>query len=144
MNGQQNTTPEAGGKRGAFLATMAVLIAVLAFSNFTKPLQNMRNPAKGLVVFGYRFATVGSNAVVGPLFGLILAAYAYGLWTMKRWVLPLSMAYAFYVPANLMLFWFRYLGPRPSPGFIVFYLAVALTGSLGTALYLAYHHRRLD
>lgn len=144
MDDRQDPTLEAGGKRGVFLSTMAVLIAVLALSDFTKPLQNMRNPAKGLVLFGYRFATVGPNALAGALFGLLLAAYAYGLWRMKRWVMPLSLAYAFYVPVNLVLFWFLHVGPRPSLRFIVFYLMVALTGSVGTALYLAYHHRRLS
>lgn len=131
--------------RGVFLTVMAVLIALLALSNFTKALQYLRNPTHlGLVVFGVRFETVGSNAVLGPLFGAILAAYAYGLWQLKRWVLPLSVVYAFYVPVNLVLFWFLHqdLQRPPVPG-IVGYLAVALTGSVGTALYLAYHHDRL-
>jgi len=81
--------------------------------------------------------------VVGPLFGMVLLIYAYGIWKMRAWVLPLSLVYAFYVPYNLVLFWFTHTtGPR-SIGFIVFYLAIALTGSVGTALYLAYHRERL-
>jgi hypothetical protein len=62
---------------------------------------------------------------------------------MKRWVLPLALAYAFYVPVNLVLFWFLYVGPRPPVAFIVIYLAFALSGSVGTGLYLAYHHDQL-
>ena len=43
-----------------------------------------------------------------------------------------------------MLFWYRDTGPTiPSLGFIVSYLVVAFTGSIGTALYLAYHRDRL-
>lgn len=131
------------GKRGLFLTVFAVLIAVLALSNFTKALQFANDPTKGLVIFGVRLASVGSNAVLGPLFGLVLAAYAYGLWTMKRWVLPLSVAYAFYVPFNLVLFWFLYVGPRPPVRFIVGYLMISLTGSVGTAIFLSYHRERL-
>jgi hypothetical protein len=33
-----------------------------------------------------------ANGVVGPAFGLLLGAYAYGVWTMKRWVVPLAGA----------------------------------------------------
>lgn len=136
------TTPSI---RGKFLSTFAVLLAVLALSNFTKPFQNMADPTKGLVVFGVRFETVGANVVLGPLFGAILAAYAYGIWRLKAWVLPLAIAYAFYVPVNLVVFWFLHgAGPHmPVIGLLV-YLAVAFTGSIGTALYLAYHHDRLS
>ncbi|HXQ22566.1 MAG TPA: hypothetical protein VN812_12895 [Candidatus Acidoferrales bacterium] len=132
-------------QRGAFLTTIAVLLALLALSNFTKPLQNLRDHTKGLVVFGARLETVGRNAVFGPLFGAVIAAYAYGIWRMKAWVLPLSIAYAFYVPVNLVLFWFIHPEiPRPPVIGIVLYLAVALTGSVGTAIYLAYHHDQLS
>ena len=130
--------------RGTFLTVMAVLFVVLAISDFTKALQYANNPAVGgLVVFGHKFEGVAINLVLGPLFGMVLLTYAYGIWKMRAWVLPLSLVYAFYVPYNLVLFWFTHTtGPR-SIGFIVFYLAIALTGSVGTALYLAYHRERL-
>ena len=132
-------------KRGAFLTVMAVLFAVLAVSNFTKAGQHMRDPSHlGIVIFGVRFESVPSNLILGPLMGLVLAAYSYGLWKLKAWVAPLSIAYAFYVPVNLVLFWYRQTGPDIPPlGFIVMYLAVSLTGSIGTALYLAYHRDKL-
>ena len=59
-------------------------------------------------------------------------------------IAPLSIAYAFYVPTNLVLFWFFQTGPTPMsvPG-IVAYLAVALGGAIGTALYIGYHRDRL-
>jgi hypothetical protein len=130
--------------RGTFLTVMTVLFVVLAISDFTKALQYANNPAVGgLVVFGHKFEGVAINLVLGPLFGMVLLTYAYGIWKMRAWVLPLSLVYAFYVPYNLVLFWFTHTtGPR-SIGFIVFYLAIALTGSVGTALYLAYHRERL-
>ena len=130
--------------RGTFLTVMAVLFVVLAISDFTKALQYANNPAVGgLVVFGHKFEGIAINLVLGPLFGMVLLTYAYGIWKMRAWVLPLSLVYAFYVPYNLVLFWFTHTtGPR-SIGFIVFYLAIALTGSVGTALYLAYHRERL-
>ena len=134
-----------GRRRGPFLTVMAVLFAVLAFSNFTKAIQHLQDPQKlGIVIFGVRFESVPSNLFLGPLMGAVLAAYAYGLWNLRSWVAPLSIAYAFYVPVNLVLFWYRQTGPDIPPlGFIVFYLAVSLTGSIGTALYLAYHRDRL-
>jgi hypothetical protein len=132
-------------KRGLFLTVMAVLFGLLAVSNFTKALQHMNDPkVLGIVIFGVRFERILANAILGPLMGLVLAAYAYGLWTLKPWVAPLSVAYAFYVPVNLVLFWYFQTGPEVPPlGFILLYLAVAFTGSIGTALYVAYHRDKL-
>ena len=134
-----------GRKRGAFLTVMAVLFAVLALSNSTKALQHLRDPKTlGIVIFGVRFESVASNLILGPLMGVVLAAYSYGLWKLRPWVAALSIAYAFYVPVNLVLFWYRQTGPDIPPlGFILFYLAVSLTGSIGPALYLAYHRDKL-
>jgi len=132
-----------GRERGPFLTVMAVLFAVLALSNFTKAWQHARDPHLGLVIFGVRSETLGTNLLFGLLLGAVLAAYAWGLWRMKAWVAPLSVVYAFFVPTNLVLFWYRDMGPIPPLGFIVSYLVVAFTGSIGTALYLAYHRDRL-
>lgn len=132
-------------ERGVFLTTMAVLFAALALSNFTKALQHIREPSHlGIVIFGVRFESVAANLVLGPLMGLVVGAYAYGLWTLRRWVAPLSIFYAFYVPVNLVLFWYFQTGPDAPPVIgILAYLAVAFTGSIGTALYLAYHREKL-
>ena len=134
-----------GRKRGAFLTVMAVLFGVLAVSNSTKALQHLQDPkVLGIVIFGVRFESVASNLVLGPLMGLVLAAYAYGLWKLRPWVAALSIAYAFYVPVNLVLFWYFQTGPDIPPlGFMLTYLAVSLPGSIGTALYLAYHRDKL-
>jgi hypothetical protein len=134
-----------GRKRGAFLTVMAVLFGILAVSNSTKALQHLQDPkVLGIVIFGVRFESVASNLTLGPLMGLLLAVYSYGLWKLRPWVAPLSIVYAFYVPVNLVLFWYRQTGPDIPPlGFILIYLAVSLTGSIGTALYLAYHRDKL-
>src|SRR5262249_52441856 len=113
--------------------------------NCTKALQHLRNPQHlGIVILGVRFESVASNVILGPLMGAVLGAYAYGLWRLKPWVAPLSIVYAFYVPVNLALFWYFQTSPDIPPlGFILSYLAVAYTGSIGTALYLAYNRDRL-
>lgn len=132
-------------KRDPFLTAMAILFGVLAVSNFTKAFQFSSDPTHlGIVIFGVRFESFASNLILGPLTGLVLAAYAYGLWTRRRWVLPLSIFYAFYVPVNLVLFWHRDVGPELPPVVgLLGYLAVALGGSIGTALYLTAHRREL-
>lgn len=132
-------------KRGPFLTVMAVLFALLAVSNFTKALQHLSDPkVLGIVVFGVRFEGLLPNFVLGSAMGVVVAAYSWGLWTLRRWVAPLSIAYAFYVPVNLVLFWYLQTGPEvPALAFIVVYLAIAFTGSIGTALYLAYHRDQL-
>lgn len=137
-------TKKAG--RGPFLTTMAVLFGLLAVSNATKALQHLHDPTVlGLVVFGVRFESVWANAIVGPLMGVVLAIYAVGLWRQRGWVAPLSVLYAFYVPTNLVLFWYKQVGPDvPRLGFIVAYLVFALGGSIGTALVLAYGRERLN
>ena len=138
----------ANGRRQArdrFLTVMAVLLGILAVSNCTKALQYLRDPAHlGIVILGVRFESVRANLILGPLMGVVLAVYAYGLWKRRSWVAPLSITYAFYVPVNLVLFWYRQIGPDVPPlGFILAYLAVAFTGSIGTALYIAYHRDKL-
>jgi hypothetical protein len=128
-------------ERGRFLTVMAIGLGLLAVSNFTKGFQYLGNPeVGGIVTFGVRAASFPSNLLVGSLMGVVLAAYAYGLWTLRAWVVPLSVAYAFYVPTNLVLFWFfQQSGDTPALGGLLVYLAVAFTGSIGTALYVASH-----
>jgi hypothetical protein len=134
-----------GRARGPFLTVMAVLLGLLAVSNCTKALQHLYRPqALGIVIFGVRFESTGANLALGLLMGALLGTYARGLWRLRSWVVPLSIVYAFYVPTNLVLFWYRQTGPDLPPlGFILIYLAFAFTGSIGTALHLAYHRDKL-
>jgi hypothetical protein len=131
--------------RGWFLTVITVLFLLLALSDFTKAIQFANDPAVGgLVILGHKFRGVAHNLILGPIFGLILLTYAYGIWNMRAWVLPLSIAYAFYVPVNMVLFWSLHQLTPPSVRFIVMYLFLSLTGSIGTAIYLAYHRERLS
>jgi hypothetical protein len=58
-------------------------------------------------------------------------------------VLPIAIGYAFYVPYNVVLFTYRKPPVIRSIPFIVIWLAVALTGSIGTAIYIAYNYKTL-
>jgi hypothetical protein len=136
---------ESGRRRGAFLSVMTVLFVLLAISDFAKPLPSAHSAAAGgIVEFGHRFYGIWPNVLLGALFGILFLVYAYGLWNMRAWVLPIAIAYAFYVPYNVVLFnYFKEPGPRFSIAFTVIWLAIALAGSIGTAVYLAYNRDRL-
>jgi hypothetical protein len=138
--------PENGpARRDGLMTTLAILMALLALSNFSKPIAQAMDPGgnAGFVFFGHRLHGM-ANAVAGPLFGLILAAYAYGVWTRKRWVVPLAAAYAVYVIVNLVVF---AIDPPPGPQsplpFLILYALVAVGVSAGGALYLRRHRDRL-
>ncbi len=133
----------AGRSRDWFLTIIAILVTILAISDFTKTVQHAHDPGLGFVFLGHRFGKVGYNILGGGLFGIFLLAYAYGLFTMKRWVLPMAVVYAYYVPTNMVMFWSLHVNHLATVSFIVVYLAFALTGSVGTAIYLAYHRDRL-
>jgi hypothetical protein len=132
--------------RGPVLTTLAILMGLLALSNFSKPLGQAMQPESdaGFVFFGHRLHGA-ANAVAGPLFGVLLAAYAYGAWTRRSWVVPLAAAYAAYVVANLILF----VTTAPpaqnqSLAFMVAYTAVAIGVSAGGAWYLYRNRHRLQ
>jgi hypothetical protein len=72
-------------ERGPWLTTAAVLFAILAISNLLKPLQ-IGGEQTGFVFLGERLGGV-ANTVAGPIFGVFLAAYAAGIWGMRRFAL---------------------------------------------------------
>lgn len=132
-------------ERGWFLSVMAVLFLLLAISDFTKPLEFVFPTAtSGIVEFGHKFRSVWHTAILGAIFGALFVIYAYGLWNLRRWVLPIAIAYAFYVPFNVVLFNRNHEEGAYSLAFTVIWLAVALTGSIGTAIYLAYNREQLS
>jgi len=119
-------------ERGPFLTVAAILFGILAVSNLSKPLQI--GPHTGFVLFGERLDGT-ANLIAGPIFGAILGTYAYGVWTMRRWAVPLGGLYALYVILNLILFPFR-TPPPPGAGtgwrlFGLVYAAVAIGISSG-------------
>jgi hypothetical protein len=127
------------------MTTLAVLFGLLALSNFSKPFTQAADPGgnAGFVFLGHRLHGV-ANAVMGPVFGVILAAYAYGIWTRRRWVVPIALAYAGYVVVNLALF---AANPPPGsqtpPAFLLAYALVAIGVSTGAAVYLRRNRERL-
>ena len=86
-------------KRGAALSVFAVLFVLLALSDFMKPF----DASMAFIFLGSR--TDGAvQAILAWLFGLYLLAYAFGIWQMRRWALPMAYAYAGWVVLNMILF----------------------------------------
>jgi hypothetical protein len=133
----------AESRRGGALTTLAILFAILAVTDILKPL-HLEGPTTGLVFFGTRLSGT-PNAILGPVLGIILLAYAAGIWRMRRYALYLGYAYAVYVTINLVLFSAR--NPPPaSQGEMIFgivYIVVALGLSWGTAVLLGRHRNDL-
>ena len=125
----------AARSRGAILTAFAVLFAILALSNFSKPFHLSSDV--GFVFFGMKTHGM-ANAVLAPLFGLMLVLYAIGIWRMRRWVLPIAIAYAVYVIINLTLYSIHSAGSlhQPSNGFMLVYIVIAIGVSSGSALLL--------
>jgi len=122
--------------RSQFFTILAVPFALLAVSNLLKPLQ-LGGEQTGFVLFGQRLSGT-ANMVVGPLFGLYLLVYAYGIWNQKRFALPMSHAYALYVVLNLVLFMANNTRP-PGVRYLFFgivYSVIAVGVSVGTAVFL--------
>jgi hypothetical protein len=125
--------------RGPLLTTFALLFVLLAISNLSKPFHLSSNV--GFVFFGWKTHGM-ANAIIAPIFGLILVVYAIGIWRMRRWVLPIAYGYAAYVIINLLLYSIRNAGsPGQPPGlFMLGYIAIAIGVSTGAAILL--HQRR--
>jgi hypothetical protein len=139
-SGELSMQEDTPARRDRILTVLGALMALMAVSNFWKPVAQRLQPqsAVGFVFFGNRLHGV-ANAVVGPLFGVLLAAYAYGAWTRRRWVLPIAIAYAAYVIVNLVLFTFVVggsPGEQPPVFFMMIYGAVAVGITSGGAYYL--------
>ena len=130
---------EEESKRGPVLTTCAVLFAILALSNISKPLSGGR---AGFVFLGTKTAGL-ANAILGPTFGIFLLIYASGIWRQKRWAVPMAWVYAAYVPINLTLFTIKTPERWQSPIFGLVYVAVALGVSWGSAILLTRRRARL-
>jgi hypothetical protein len=119
-------------ERGPMLTTFAVLFAIMAISNLSKPFQFH---GVGFVFFGTKLTGV-ANMIVGPLFGIMLAAYSFGIWNMRRFAVPIGQAYAAYVIANIVMFSIKHQAPG-GPGWGAFvYISVAVGVSAGSAIIL--------
>jgi hypothetical protein len=125
----------ATGHRGPLLTTFAILFALLALSNLLKPFQ-LEGDTTGFVFLGQRMTGLW-NAVLGPLFGIYLAVYAYGIIRMRRFAMRMGQAYAAYVVFNLVAWNVRQENPFEIGMVLsVVYLVVAIGVSAGAALML--------
>src|ERR1700674_1762640 len=99
--------------RGPALTIFALLYVLLAISDFAKPFSH--DPGVGFVFAGTRLTGTG-NAIMGPLFGLLLLYYAYGIWSMRHYALPASYVFAGWVIGNMIMYSVKNSGaPQPSP-----------------------------
>ncbi|HLX04720.1 MAG TPA: hypothetical protein VKR28_04255 [Candidatus Binatus sp.] len=121
--------------RGAALTIFAMLFGLLAISNFMKPFSH--DPGVGFVFMGVRLHGTG-NAIMGPLFGFLLLVYAYGIWTMRRYALPVAYIYTAWVIVNGVLFSMKNRSePHPSVLFSIAATAIGIGVPLATAIILS-------
>ena len=129
--------------RGAVLTIFALLFVLMAISNFGKPFSH--NPGVGFVFFGTRLSGM-RNIIIAPIFGILLIVYAYGILAMRKFALPLGVAYAAYVIVNMPLFLIRYHGSpvmqEHSWAYLVPYPFIAIGVSSGAAALL--YRRKAD
>ncbi len=128
----------AGKSRGVTLTIFAVLFALLAISDFLKPFHLELN--EGFVFLGTKL-TGAANAVMGPLFGIILLVYAYGIWAMRKFALQVAYIFLLWVLLNMILFTVKNQSTQP----LAANLAAAIVGigvPLASAIVL--RQRRAD
>jgi len=129
--------------RGVTLTIFALLLALMAISNFGKPFSH--NPGVGFVFFGTRLSGA-PNMIVAPIFGIVLAVYAYGILAMRKFALPIGIFYAAYVIVNMPLFLVKYQGTavmqEHSWAYLLPYPFVAIGVSSGAAWLL--YRRKAD
>ena len=121
--------------RGAALTIFALLFVLLAISDFAKPI--FESPGVGFVFLGHRL-TGTANAVMGPLFGILLLVYAYGIWTMRRWALPVAYIFTGWVITNTVLYNMNNPNqPTPPLYFVILTLVLGLGVPIATAITLS-------
>ena len=126
--------------RGAMLTVFAICLGLMAVSNFLKPLK--LGSRAGFVFFGIKLSGT-ANDIGGPIFGVILAVLAYGIFTMRRFALPLAWFYAGYVILNTLLFTLRYGIVNVPLALWILFLVVAIGVSSGTPILLTQHKAEL-
>jgi len=122
---------------GTVLTIFAILFGLLALSNFLKPFLHDAN----LVFLGSKTTGV-ANVVLSILFGILLAAYAYGIWTMRKFALAIAYFFFPWVVLNTILFRVKNhpTGQHPVAGFAI--LAIGLGVPLASLIIL--HRRRAE
>jgi hypothetical protein len=126
-----------GGK--TTLRVFAVLIALRALTDVLKPL----GAGSGFVFFG-KFLTGMACYIFAPIVGVLMLVYAYGMWQLRRFALPMGIGYGVLVTINLAVF--PLLQGLPARFGVLAYAAFALIGlgvSWGAVWLLWQRHERL-
>ena len=118
------------------LRVFAALIAVRALTNIFKPF----GAGNAFVFFGQKL-TSPPGMWLAALVGVLMLVYAWGAWSLRRWSLPMAVAYALFVALNIPLF--VVFNGMPERGFRVVGLLFLLIGVGVTsgAAYLLWAHR---
>jgi len=125
--------------RGVTLTVFAILFGLLAVSNFLKPVLHGAN----FVFLGTKM-TGAANAILAILFGILIAVYAFGIWTMRKFALTIAYIFFPWVVLNTVLFAMKNKpsGPQPSAGFAIMTIAIGLGVPLASLIIL--HRRRAE
>jgi hypothetical protein len=122
--------------RGATLTIFALLFAFVAITDFLKPFHLF--PNDGFVFLGTEL-TGAANAVVAPLAGIIILLCAYGIFTMRKFALPIAYIFVLSVMLNMVLYTIKNHATRPLP------IANVIVGlGVPLALGIILHRRRAD
>ena len=122
-------------KRGVPLTIFALLFVLLAISDFSKPFSH--DPGIGLVCLGVR-QTGSANAILGTLFGIGLLIFAWGIWTMRRYALPVAYIFTAWVCINTILFRIKNpTAPQPSIVITIFATLIGIGVPVATAIILS-------
>jgi hypothetical protein len=122
--------------RGATLTIFAVLFAFVAITDFLKPFHLF--PNDGFVFLGIKL-TGAANAIMAPLAGIIILACAYGIFSMRKFALPIAYIFVLSVMLNMVLYTMKNHSTRPLP---IANVVVGLGVPLALAIIL--HRRRAD
>jgi hypothetical protein len=109
------------------LRLFAILFGLLAISNLIKPIESTD---MGFVFLGTRLSGL-PNVVAAWTFAAYLAAYAAAIWRERSIALPMGIAYAGYVVANLIFFEARTGAMSEGLAFGLMYSVVAIGVSWG-------------
>ena len=125
--------------RGVTLTVFAILFGLLAVSNFLKPVLHGAN----FVFLGTKM-TGAANAILAILFGILIAVYAFGIWTMRKFALTIAYIFFPWVVLNTVLFAMKNKpsGPQPWAGFAIMTIAIGLGVPLASLIIL--HRRRAE
>ncbi len=120
--------------RGVLLTIFALLFVLLAISDFSKPFSH--DPGIGFVCLGVRQSGT-PNAILGTLFGIGLLIFAYGIWTMRHYALPVAYIFLAWVIINTILFRIKNPTVQSSIAFTIFATLLGIGVPLATAIILS-------